>query len=410
MSDLDFSNLSPSELNDALNGSALKPPEGVTVDFDHPTNKNAVSLVGLIICLVVASISLATRIYVRFYKTRQQHLGDYALAFAYLFWIVVIVGSLRRITESTGLFVHQWEMRGRDMAGYLQIVFMGMNFWVVTMMLVKSSILIEWIRLFAPMDTRTLFHRSCKFLLAFNILFYVSILVALNLTCFPYRRIWDKTVPGSCIDIKIINLVATVINFTLDIAVLLLPQRMIWNLKLSTVKKVGISAVFAVGIFACIAAGCLLDAILEWRRSDDMTYHYSSVALWAIAESTCGILIFCVPAAPKAFIGLKPRAWLSRLGSWTGSFMKRKRLSTIRKEDTWSRTALGSLKPRKYQSIDEPNSIILQGVGSGRPTDQQYGIICTTDIIVTEAYENNHRRGQQRNQFPWLPEREENGA
>lgn len=179
--------------------------------------------------------------------------------------MVVIVGSLRRIADATGLFVHQWEMRGKDMADYLQvrrdyctsaemasnwrqIIFMGMCFWVATMMLVKSSILIEWIRIFAPTNTRTFFFRCCKALLVFNILFYAAIIVALNLTCFPYQRIWDKTIPGKCIDIKVVNLVATIINFVLDLAVLVLPQKIIWNLRLSPGKKFGISAVFAVGV------------------------------------------------------------------------------------------------------------------------------------------------------------------
>lgn len=76
MSDLDFSHLSPSDLDKALNGPALQPPPGVIPNFEHPGNKNTVALVALIICLVVSSTSLVIRAYVRFWKTRQQHVGD----------------------------------------------------------------------------------------------------------------------------------------------------------------------------------------------------------------------------------------------------------------------------------------------------------------------------------------------
>lgn len=397
MSDLDFSHLSPSDLDKALNGPALQPPPGVIPNFEHPGNKNTVALVALIICLVVSSTSLVIRAYVRFWKTRQQHVGDYLLFIAYLFYVVVIVGSLRRIADATGLFVHQWEMRGKDMADYLQIIFMGMCFWVATMMLVKSSILIEWIRIFAPTNTRTFFFRCCKALLVFNILFYAAIIVALNLTCFPYQRIWDKTIPGKCIDIKVVNLVATIINFVLDLAVLVLPQKIIWNLRLSPGKKFGISAVFAVGVFACIAAACLLEAIVEWILSDDMTYHYSSVALWAIAESTCGMLVFCVPAAPKAFRNLELSRRLSAIRSWVRIPMPKMTTQSRRGEgNTWPQTGLRSLKPRTYQSIDEPSAITL------RPTDQQYGIICTTDIMVTESYEHNGAQTLHHKDHSWL--------
>ncbi|KAI1464034.1 uncharacterized protein F4812DRAFT_444299 [Daldinia caldariorum] len=403
MSDLDFSSLSPNELSNVLNGPALQVPAGIIPNFANPQNKNTISLVALILCLVVASTSLAFRFYVGYFKLRQIHVADYLMLLAYLFWVVVIVGSLRRISQSTGLFVHQWEMRGRDMAQYLQIIFMGMCFWVVTMGLVKSSILIEWIRIFAPTDSRTIFHRSCKALLIFSAIFYTCMLVALNLSCFPYRRIWDKTVPGTCANLKVINLVATVINFILDIAVLLLPQRTIWRLKLSTIKKVGISAVFAVGVFACIAACCLLEAIVEWIKSDDMTYHYSAVALWAIAESTCGMLIFCVPVVPKVFRGLELSKRIPSIIKWLNLPISKIKRSTRSVQNTWPPTGFGLQKPRRYQSIDEPNSINLRGIESSRPTDRQYGIVCTTDITVTETYDNSPRKDRWSNQYGWLP-------
>lgn len=33
----------------------------------------------------------------------------------------VVVGTFRRMSNATGVFVHQWDMRGRDMKGYLQV-------------------------------------------------------------------------------------------------------------------------------------------------------------------------------------------------------------------------------------------------------------------------------------------------
>lgn len=125
---------------------------------------------------------------------------------------------------------------------------MGMCFWAAGTALMKSAILLEWMHIFSAANTRTIFHRSCKILLIFTPLFYASLIIALNLSCTPYRRIWDKTVPGTCIDLKAINVAATATNIVLDIAILILPQRIIWKLKMSNAKKFGLSAVFAVGI------------------------------------------------------------------------------------------------------------------------------------------------------------------
>lgn len=134
-----------------------------------------------------------------------------------------------------------------------------------------------------------------------------------------------------------------------------------------------------------------------------MTYHYSSVALWAIAESTCGMLIFCAPVVPKVFRGWDFSKWISTLSQWLNWPIKRMRRSARRTENTWPRTGLGSLKPRRYRSIDGSNSIILRGIETARPTDQQYGIVCTTDITVTESYDNSPPKERWSNQYLWLP-------
>ncbi|KAI0181195.1 hypothetical protein GGR52DRAFT_577779 [Hypoxylon sp. FL1284] len=351
MTDLDFSHLSPSELDDALNRPALPAPPDVTPNFEHPGNKNTRALAALLLCATVSTISLAVRVYVRFFRIRQRH----------VFYLFVIVGSLRQISVASGLFIHQWEMLGKDMADYVQA------------------------------------------LLVFTVLFYAAIIIALNLTCIPHQRIWNKTVPGRCIDIKIINLVAAVVSLVLDLAVLVLPQKIIWSLCLSSGKKLGISAVFAVGVFACIAAACLLEAIVEWILKQDMTYHYSGVTLWAIAESTCGILVFCVPVAPKAFHSLNLSNRLSSIYSWMKIPMPRQWREKGREERAWPHTGLRSLRPRTYQSIQEPSAASLREVRSIRPTDQQYGIVCTTDIMVTESYEQNGVKAQHSKDHLWLP-------
>lgn len=76
MSTLDFSSLSPQELEKALNDPALPPPAGVTPDFAHPQNKNGEALAGLIFSLVLASTFLFIRVYVVFFKSKQSRLGD----------------------------------------------------------------------------------------------------------------------------------------------------------------------------------------------------------------------------------------------------------------------------------------------------------------------------------------------
>jgi hypothetical protein len=116
------------------------------------------------------------------------------------------------------------------------------------MLLLKPIILWEWVRIFVPAPTRNFFYWACHIVAAVNIAFYSAALISTHLACQPYRRNWDKTIPGTCIDIKIINLSTAIINFILDIAILILPQKIIWGLQMSTQRKFGMSIIFAIGI------------------------------------------------------------------------------------------------------------------------------------------------------------------
>ncbi|KAI1812262.1 hypothetical protein GGS20DRAFT_591918 [Poronia punctata] len=119
MSELDFSHISPDQLQAALDQPALIPPEGVIPNFEHPHAENTVALFTLIICLSLAMIASLIRFYVRFIKLRKVRIGDYLMIPGYVFFVLVVERSLGRIDSGPGLFVHQWDKQGKDMASYL---------------------------------------------------------------------------------------------------------------------------------------------------------------------------------------------------------------------------------------------------------------------------------------------------
>ncbi|KAI0813405.1 hypothetical protein GGR55DRAFT_575904 [Xylaria sp. FL0064] len=424
MSNLDFSHLSTNDLLEALREPALSPPEGVNPNFEHPPNLNAVAVTGLLVCLILTSAFLFIRIYVKFFKIKQLCIGDYLMMLAYVRWqprrlryhyrysplanthsqrqtfyLVVVVGSLVRVNSAVALFVHQWNVRGGNIEDYLLHIFIGIEFWLGAILLVKSSILLEWLRIFAPTGSRP-FTLSCKVLLVVTILFYAAAIIVLNLTCRPFKKAWDKTVEGTCVDIKRIHLGVVIVNLLLDIATLVLPQPVIWSLQMTRLRRAGVSTIFTIGILAIIAAGFLIDAVVSWMKTDDMTYYYSAVALWGIAETTCATLVFCVPFAPRFFHDIHFFNWFANALPF--------KLSSDCHRTEWFQEPSGERqscprisKQHDYQEIDETTGIHLRGYGSPRPTDRQYGIAVTTDIVVTESYEQDYVKVED-HQHPWI--------
>lgn len=69
-------------------------------------------------------------------------------------------------------------------------------------------------------------------------------------SCTPVRAFWDLSVPKDqkkCIDTTIFFIVNSTFHVMLDIAILVLPIRKVWPLKMSVQKKVVVSFMFLLG-------------------------------------------------------------------------------------------------------------------------------------------------------------------
>jgi hypothetical protein len=81
-----------------------------------------------------------------------------------------------------------------------------------------------------------------------NILYYIAVVTVSGISCFPHEKIWNPSLRGKCFNTKAFFITNAVLNLTSDIIILALPQKIIWELKMSRQKKIGVSLVFAVGI------------------------------------------------------------------------------------------------------------------------------------------------------------------
>ncbi|KAI0552506.1 hypothetical protein F4679DRAFT_534337 [Xylaria curta] len=390
MSDIDFSAIPPGQLQSVLDGPAIPPPAGVVPNFDERANGDGIAVFAIFLCTIAASIAFILRIYARFWKLRQQHFGDYIIIVLYGVYIY-----LNYTVAASNQFLHQWDMRGKDVAGYLKNVFIGLVLYSVAILLVKTAILIEWIRVFVPLPRRTWFYWTCLSILGINILFYIAVLISWALACRPFSRFWNKIIPGQCIDIKIVALVTAVIDLILDIATLLLPQRIIWNLNMSTKRKLGISAVFTVGIAACLSAAFRIQTTLEWQKSRDMSYHFSAITLWGIAEITWAILVFSIPAIPMAFKDFHAPMWFSSWRSWVASSVERLKATDKRSGVALSHTnsITASQEHQCIKGQPGPEPIQLESLERITRIYQPQGKIRTTEIVAEESSKLNLLQG-----------------
>lgn len=168
--------------------------------------------------------------------------------------------------------------------------------YCILTLVLKAAILIEFVRIFEPLGRRTWLWWVSYGLIFANAVLYTLIVVFLNVAC---KTI---TLTGSCTsEFKgWTTLCSAVVNFVTDVLIIFIPQYGIWKLNLSTRKKLGVAAVFFIGISGTLAAGLRLGFTVYLYQSEDFTYVFSQVVMCCASEGCCAMLVMCAPPLPRA--------------------------------------------------------------------------------------------------------------
>lgn len=124
--------------------------------------------------------------------------------------------------------------------------FVGEPIYFVAQGLVKISILLFMLRIFPKQDMRKLIYGVCGIIVAYTIAFFFATLFQ----CQPISFLWkqlDSNFPGKCNDIHLQAWIAAGINIVLDIVVIVLPIKSLWNLQASLPKKITAISMFSLG-------------------------------------------------------------------------------------------------------------------------------------------------------------------
>ncbi|KAI1414128.1 hypothetical protein F5Y13DRAFT_179104 [Hypoxylon sp. FL1857] len=371
----------------ALDGPALAPPPGVTPQFDNPPNNNGLAHGVIAACVTVATVCLLIRGYARLVLFKQLKPEDYMIVVAYGTYIAWTVFSLL-LSKTPGYFVHQWDLHLRDMIDTVFYIHYAGVFYSITLPLIKISILTEWTRMLVPRGTRNAFLWICYGVIASQVMAMIAIVFALCFVCIPYQKIWDLTLPGHCINKLHVDIGAATVHMCTDIVMLFLPQKVIWSLRMSFRKKLGVSIFFSLGILACIAAAFRLAVTVTYATEADTVFTFGPVIFWAFAEMTCGFVIACLPSTPKI---LKDHGVLHKMKRAARSIvgLKNSTLRTTNKANASSVTNPNST----YRKIDE-YGVQMKDLNPSESTEKlrddtskfDQGIVRTTRVTVKQEY------------------------
>jgi len=114
------------------------------------------------------------------------------------------------------------------------------------MLSTKVAILLLYRRIFSPHRV-VILDLSIRLFIVLLCTFYLATNSVKIWEYIPRQRIWDKSVPGRCVNVGALLNASGVFNTLTDIIILLMPVKAVWNLKTTYKNKIIIVLVFTVG-------------------------------------------------------------------------------------------------------------------------------------------------------------------
>ncbi|KAF2011092.1 hypothetical protein BU24DRAFT_427301 [Aaosphaeria arxii CBS 175.79] len=162
----------------------------------------------------------------------------------------------------------------------------------------KFAILLQIKHIFTK-HQRNFNYYAVHTLLACNFLVYLALFFAFIFACWPREKIWHPHLYGRCISTNASIIATSAINILSDFTILFLPLLSISRLQLPLKKKIGVSTVFAIGLFACIASILRLYYSVKLSQTHDITWAIAPVGMWSLAEFATVIIVGCFPPLPR---------------------------------------------------------------------------------------------------------------
>ncbi|MCJ1249553.1 hypothetical protein MMC30_006779 [Trapelia coarctata] len=276
----------------------MAPPFGMLSNFSGPN-----PLQSMVIAVLAASLFISTTF--TLLKVYAQH-----RLFATFTWsdLCIILAWASHVAFSSLLLAalplgaghHQWDV---PLTTYYHIEFVLYIDFIVygpAVVFAKAAILMQLNNIFTG-TYKGVIRRCMQILIYANVIFYLSVTVAVIFECSPRERAWNPTVPGHCVNQNALLTSTGPANLISDFLIFFLPAWAVWHLQMTVHKKLGTCATFAIGLFGCSCSAVRLSYNAQLDRSGDGTYIIMQNQMWANAEITIAIVIADIIILPRFF-------------------------------------------------------------------------------------------------------------
>ncbi|KAF4120603.1 hypothetical protein GMORB2_2606 [Geosmithia morbida] len=252
---------------------------------------------------VIALIAFLLRIGAIFVKSgRLPGLDDAMILLAVLLAVPPTVFAWTLVEN--GLGKDMWTLTMKEIKNVLRYYYFGEIFYFASITSTKISILLFLLRVFPDQTFRRLVYAACGLAFAYG----ASFIVATALQCWPVEYSWQQIDEswgtGSCNNIHVQGWMSAAMNIVVDLVVLCLPLKHLWQLQMELNKKLMIMFMFSLGIFVTIISIIRLRSLVLFANTSNVTWDYTAPAWWSTLEIHLSIVCACLPSVRQLFVVL----------------------------------------------------------------------------------------------------------
>ncbi|KAI6778369.1 uncharacterized protein J7T54_000487 [Emericellopsis cladophorae] len=266
----------------------------------------------------LAGLAYVMRLCSTFSKSGGRTLGmdDHMCSIAVLMSIPPTVFAYTLVKN--GLGRDMWTLTADKVENVLMFYYLGSIFYFATITFVKLSLLAFILRVFPDKSFRKVVWVVTGLVMGYGI----SFIVATALQCSPAEGAWKQLRPewaGTCNNIHLQKWMSAIFNIVLDLVLLALPLRNLWNLHMEVKKKVMIMFMFSLGIFVTIISVIRLHSLVLFANTQNVTWDYVDAAYWSTIEIHVSIIMCCLPSCRHLLVSLGATILKSKSFSRYGS-------------------------------------------------------------------------------------------
>ncbi|KAK3395766.1 hypothetical protein B0T20DRAFT_419789 [Sordaria brevicollis] len=287
----------------------------IRVPGNQPGDNRAHSIETPAIVLFIATFFLVgVRIWARFKQASWKGLGwdDYTILLSWVF--AQVVSGLMMASCAYGFGQHIRNLSKENKLMTLKLFYVAQAFYKITINLTKTSILLLYLRIFV----QRWFRIASYILMGIISAYMIATFGASVWQCTPVPRAWDKSIPGTCVDITTNWYANAGFSISTDILILALPMYPIFMSHLRKTQKVAVVLMFALGFFTTITSILRMQTLTFSTKTPDTTYDLDS-SIWTIIEQNMAIICACLPVCRLPLAYLFPKYFaISRREQRTG--------------------------------------------------------------------------------------------